>query len=225
MTEICDKIAQTIELLQNDGLIDKNLTLKQVYQKYLHPSIIDLNDEKIWDILVNKKIVSLFQFNSDCGEQAIAAIKPKNPLEMMMANALMRLTSEKGKERPLDRYVRMKGDINQWYSECREHGLTEEEVKILEPYYLPVYGCPTTQEKLLLLCMEPKLAHFGLADANAARKVCAKKLLNKIPELHEKFVNNCPRPEIGEYVWKTAIEPQMSYAFAEPCRGAYTPNY
>lgn len=222
VTEICDKIAQTIELLQNDGLIEKELSLKQVYQKYLHPSVINLDDEKIWDALVNRKIVSLFQFNSDCGEQAIAAIKPRNPLEMMMANALMRLTSEKGKERPLDRYVRLKGDMNQWYRECRDCGLTEEEIKVLEPYYLPVYGCPTTQEKLLLLCMEPKLGNFSLADANAARKICAKKQLNKIPELHKKFVESCPRPIIGEYVWKTAIEPQMSYAFAEPHAIAYS---
>lgn len=99
-----------------------------------------------------------------------------------------------------------------WYDECRNWGLTEEEVKVLEPYYLPVSGCPTTQEKLMLLCMEPKLGNFSLKDANAARKICAKKQLNKIPELKEKFLKACPREIVGEYVWKTAIEPQMSYA-------------
>ena len=72
--------------------------------------------------------------------------------------------------------------------------------------------------------MEPQLAHFSLAEANAARKVCSKKQLNKIPELKEKFVKNCPNENLGEYVWETAILPQMSYAFAEPCRGAYIPN-
>lgn len=224
VTEICDKIVNTINLLQNDGLIDKNLTLKQVYQKYLHPSVIDLKNDTLWDVLETGKVTSLFQFDTDVGGQAISMIKPRNPIQMMMANALTRLVGEKGKERPIERYVRLKNDINQWYQECRNFGLTEEEIKVLEPYYLPVSGCPTTQEKLMLLCMEPKLGHFSLAESNAARKICAKKQLNKIPELHEKFVNNCPRQLVGEYVWQTAIEPQMSYAFAEPCSGVNTPN-
>ncbi len=64
--------------------------------------------------------------------------------------------------------------------------------------------------------MEPKIAHFTLAEANAARKVCSKKQLDKIDALHEKFISQCPRKEFGEYVWRSAIEPQLSYAFAEP---------
>ena len=77
----------------------------------------------------------------------------------------------------------------------------------------------------MLLCMEPKLAHFSLKDANSARKVCAKKKLSEIPALEKKFISQCPNENVGRYVWETAILPQMSYAFAEPCRGAYTPNY
>ena len=222
VTEICDKIVNTINLLQKDGFIEKDYSLKQVYQKYLHPSVIDLKDEKIWDTLDEGKVNSLFQFDSDTGGQAIAMIQPRNPIQMMMANALTRLMGEKGKERPIERYVRLKNDISQWYKECRDNGLTEEEIKVLEPYYLPVSGCPTTQEKLMLLCMEPKLGNFSLADANSARKVCSKKQLSKIPILKEKFVSACPTKRVGEYVWQTAIEPQMSYAFAEPHALAYS---
>ena len=140
----------------------------------------------------------------------------------MMANALTRLTGEKGQERPIEKYVRFKNDITQWYQECKQWGLTDEEIKILEPYYLPVSGVPTTQEKLMLLCMEPQLSHFTLKESNAARKICAKKQLDKIPELKEKFISQCPRREFGEYVWHSAIEPQMSYAFAEPHALAYS---
>lgn len=39
-----------------------------------------------------------------------------------------------------------------------------------------------------------------------------KKKLSEIPALKEKFVSQCPNRNIGEYVWRTAIEPQMSYA-------------
>lgn len=225
VTEICDKITNTINLLKNDGYFSDCIDLRQIYNKYLHPNTINLQDDKIWDMLASGEVVDLFQFDSPVGGQAIKTILPRNPLQMMMANALTRLTGEKGKERPIEKYVRFKNNIQLWYNECKQWGLTEAEIKILEPYYLPVSGVPTTQEKLMLLCMEPELAHFTLAEANAARKICAKKQLNKIPELKEKFISQCPRRELGEYVWHSAIEPQMSYAFAEPCRGAHTPNH
>ena len=222
VTEICDKIVNCINLLQKDGYIDSSLSLKEVYMRYLHPSIINLKDEKLWYALNNQEIVSIFQFNSDVGRQAIQLIKPTTPMELVMANALMRLVGEKGKERPLDRYVRLKNNINQWYNECKTAGLTNEEIKYIEPYYLPVSGCPTTQERLMQLCMDKNIANFTLAEANKARKVCAKKLLKEIPALKEKFITNCPTTNLGEYVWKTAIAPQMSYAFAEPHALAYS---
>lgn len=222
VTEICDKIVNCINLLQKDKLIDPSLSLKEVYLKYLHPSVINLKDDKIWYALNNQEIVSLFQFNTDCGGQAIRMINPTTPMELVMANALMRLVGEKGKERPLDRYVRLKNDINQWYDECRNSGLTEDEIKYIEPYYLPACGCPTTQERLMQLCMDKNVANFTLAEANKARKVCAKKLLKEIPSLKEKFITSCPTNNLGEYVWKTAIAPQMSYAFAEPHALAYS---
>lgn len=174
VTAICDKIINTITLLQKDGFFDSTMSLKSIYDNYFHPSKIDLTESKLWDTLAEGNVLSLFQFDSDVGCQAIKLIKPRNPYELMMANALIRLTGEKGKERPMDRYVRLKNDISQWYDECKDCGLTSDEISILEPYYLPVNGCPTTQEKLMLLCMEPKLANFSLKDANTARKICAK---------------------------------------------------
>lgn len=222
LTEICDKITNAISLLQQDELISKDLTLREAYNKYLHPSVLDITDTRLWDALASGTVQDVFQFNTDVGLQGVKTVKPRTPYEMMMTNALIRLTGEKGKERPMDRYVRMKGNIQNWYDECETRGLSKEEVKILEPYYLPTYATPTTQEKLMLLCMDEKIAHFSLTDANLARKVCAKKQLSKIPGLKEKFVNQCPNKNFGEYVWQTAIEPQMSYAFAEPHALAYS---
>lgn len=212
VTEICDKIINAIKLLQNDGYFDKNKTLREIYNEKLHPNKINLSDDKIWDKLASGEVVDLFQFDSPVGGQAIKSILPRNPLQLMMANALTRLTGEKGQERPIEKYVRFKNNIQLWYKECKQWGLSDEEIKTLEPYYLPVSGVPTTQEKLMLLCMEPKLAHFSLKESNAARKICAKKQLDKIPDLKEKFISQCPRRELGEYVWHSAIEPQMSYA-------------
>jgi len=222
VTEICDKLINAINLLKKDGYFSECNTLREIYNKYLHPNVLNIKDPKIWDTLASGQVVDLFQFDTPVGGQAIRSILPQNPLQLMMANALTRLAGEKGEERPIDKYVRFKNNIQLWYKECKSWGLTDEEIKILEPYYLPVDGVPTTQEKLMLLCMEPKLGHFTLAEANAARKVCSKKQLNKIADLKEKFVSQCPRKELGEYVWWSAILPQLSYAFAEPHALAYS---
>lgn len=222
ITEICDKMINCLNLLMDNGYFKGYSSIKEIYDDYLYPSKIDLNDQRMWDALGSGKIVDLFQFDTDVGGQAIRSIKPRTPLQLMMANALTRLTGEKGKERPIDRYVRMKDNIQLWYDECKNYGLTEEEIKVIEPYYLPAYGTPTTQEKLMLLCMDENIGHFTLKEANAARKICAKKKMSEIPALEEKFLNACPRRVFGEYVWQTAILPQMSYAFAEPHALAYS---
>lgn len=222
LTEITDKLENAIMLLQKDGYFEKSLSLREIYNKYLHPAVLDTTDSKLWDALAQGTVADVFQFNTDVGLQGVMSVKPRTPIEMMMTNALIRLTGEKGKERPMDRYIRMKNNIQEWYDECHMRGLSEEEIKTLEPYYLPVGGTPTTQEKLMLLCMEPKLAHFSLKDANSARKVCAKKKLSEIPALEKKFISQCPNENVGRYVWETAILPQMSYAFAEPHALAYS---
>lgn len=56
------------------------------------------------------------------------------------------MTAEKGAESPIDKYVRFKNNISLWYQEMNEAGLTKEEQKILEPYFLSSYGVPPSQE-------------------------------------------------------------------------------
>ena len=86
VTEFQDKIVKTIELLQNHNQIDKDLTLREVYDKYLHPEVLPLNDEKIWKALRENTVLNVFQFDSDVGSQAAKKIKPTNILEMADAN-------------------------------------------------------------------------------------------------------------------------------------------
>lgn len=222
VTEICDKITIAISLLQRDNLIDPSLTLRQAYDKYLHPSVINLEDTDIWDALGNGSVLDVFQFSTGIGLATAKQIKPRNPAEMMSANALMRLMGEEGEERPIERYCRLKNDISIWYDEMRRAGLTEEQMKILEPYYLPNFGVPAAQEDMMLICMDKNIAHFSLAEANMTRKIVAKKKMDKIPELKEKFISQCPSRNFGEYVWKTTMGPQMGYSFAKPHALAYS---
>jgi len=209
VTEICDKIINCIELLQKDNEIPADLSLRAAYEKYLHPEVINLKDERVWKALSEGSVLDVFQFNSDVGLQAAKQIKPNNPIEMMMANSLMRLMGEKDKERPLDRYTRLKNNINEWYKEVKERGLSDKEISILEKYYLPRYGTPAMQEDLMLICMDKDIARFSLKEANDARKIVAKKQMSRIPELKEKFISQCPNKRFGEYVWETTMGPQM----------------
>lgn len=220
VTEICDKLISTVNLLQQDNLFPHNATLREIYDEYLHPSKLNIKDTKIWDALGDGHVLDVFQFSTQVGLQAATSIKPRNPIEMMMANALTRLVGERGKERPIDRYIRLRSNMNYWYAEAKKSGLTDDEIKLLEPYYLPTSGCPTTQEKLMLICMG--VAHFSLKDANGARKIVAKKQVNKVAELKQKFIDGCESQALANYVWDTCMAPQMSYSFAEPHALAYS---
>lgn len=222
VTEICDKITNALNLLKDDGYFQECNSLREIYEKYLHPEVINLEDKRIWEALAAGTVLDVFQFNSDVGLQAAKLIKAENPIEMTMANALMRLMGEKDKERPLDRYVRLKNNIQEWYQEVRARGLSENEIKVLERYYLPRKGVPALQEDLMLVCMDKNIAHFTLKEANNARKVVAKKKMDQIPELKKQFLDNCPNHNFGEYVWETTMGPQMGYSFALPHSLAYS---
>lgn len=215
ITEICDKIIQTIDLLKKDGYFKGLDSLRDIYNEYLHPSKINLNDKRIWEGLESGNIQDIFQFNTQIGKETVKQIKPRNPSEMTAANALLRLTAQEGQERPLTRYIRFKNNINLWYKEMDENGLTKDEQKVLEQYYLRDYGVPASQEQLMLCVMDPNISHFTLKESNLTRKVLAKKQVNKIPEIKEKFLKQCPNKNMGDYVWKTMMLPQLSYSFSE----------
>lgn len=215
VTDICDKLAVALNLLKDNGYFQGLNSLREIYNKYLHPQVIDIKDPRLWEALENGEVQDVFQFNTAIGIQTAQAIKPHTPAEMTSANALMRLVAPEGDERPFDRYVRFKKDISLWYKEMDNFGLTKEEQKILEPYYKRDYGVPASQEQLMLMVMDPKISHFTLAESNQCRKVLAKKKVKEIPVIREKFLSQCPSKKMGEYAWKTMMKPQMSYSFSE----------
>ena len=214
LTSTQDMIAKTIDLLQKDNVIDKTLSLREVYDKYLHPSVLPQNDSRLWKALAEGSVLNIFQFDGQVGAQAAKKIKPQSMLEMSDANGLMRLmTSEPGAETPLDKYVRFKNNINLWYQEMDKFGLSKEEQLSLEPYFKQSYGVPPSQEQLMQMLMDKNICGFSLAEANAARKVVAKKQMSKIPVLHEQILKTAKSKRLGEYVWKYGAGPQMGYSF------------
>ena len=215
VTEVQDKIVETINLLQQDNKIDPSLSLKEVYDKYLNPEKLPIDNAEIWKLLQENSIINIFQFDSDVGSQAAKKIKPSSILEMTDANGLMRLmTSEKGQETPMEKYIRYKKDISLWYKEMKEYGLTEKEIKAVEPYFKDSYGVPPSQEQLMRMLMDENICHFTLAEANTARKIVGKKQMSKIPELRDKVLNQAASPCLGNYIWKCGVGPQMGYSFS-----------
>lgn len=210
VTEVQDKLAETVRLLQEYGEIDNTLSLRQVYDKYLHPSILPIEDDDIWKTLHENSVLNIFQFDSEVGAQAAKKIKPRSILEMSDANGLMRLmTAEKGEETPMDKYVRFKNNINLWYDEMDRAGLTKKEQEVLKPYFLKSHGVPPSQEQLMMMLMDKDICNFTLAEANGARKIVGKKLMSKIPELKEKILNQAASTNLGRYIWENGIGPQM----------------
>lgn len=223
VTEVQDVICQCLELLQENGKIEKDLSLKEIYNKYLHPDKLPIEDKKIWDVAANEDVLKFFQFESTVGKQTIRTVKPTNPVEMANCNSAMRLmASEKGGETPTERIVRMKKDISQWYKEMEDWDLSKEEQKILEPYYLPNNATPAQQEELMTILMDKDICHFTLSEANQARKIVAKKQMDKIPELHQKILNQASSSKLGAYVYETAIKPQLGYSFSRIHSLAYS---
>ena len=215
VTEVQDKLVETIRLLQKYNKIDSNLSLREVYDKYFHPEVLPLDNENIWKALRENSVLNVFQFDSDVGSQAAKKIKPTNILEMADANGLMRLmTAEKGQQTPMEKYIEFKNNINLWYLEMNRAGLTEKEQKTLEPYFKQSYGVPPSQEQLMRMLMDEDICGFSLKDANAARKIVGKKQMSKIPELHQKILDTAKSPALGKYVWDCGVGPQMGYSFS-----------
>ena len=216
VTAVQDKIVQTINFLKNDNLIDKNLSLREIYNKYLHPDVLPINKEEYWDALDEGKVLQCFQFDTEVGSQGIKKIQPRSILEMTDTNALIRLmNTDDSNETPMEKYSKFKNNIDLWYQECNRYGLTKEEIKNLEPYFLPCHGVVNSQETMMLLLMDKNICNFSLKEANAARKIVAKKKMKEVPALREKILNAVTSHNLGEYLWKAALAPQMSYSFAK----------
>ena len=207
VTEVSDKEIICLDLLMKDKVIEKD-SLRNIYNKYLHPEVINTKNPLIWSHLATGDILDVFQFNSGVGLAIAKKLKPKDPLEMTAANAMMRLMSEKGKESQQDRYYRIqKNGIEIFDKEMQEHHLPEDMIKLMHKHCDKYYGCCPIQEQMMEILME--VAHFTLGEANAARKIVAKKQMDKIPDLKKQVYEKVNNPTIADYLWEVAVAPQL----------------
>lgn len=215
-------IRQSMDLLLKDKLIEDKGNLRKTYQYYFGSKTLDYSEE-IFSKMSSGEIMNLFQFDTNVGKDAIKQAKPKNLIDVSTINAVMRLCPMEDGTMPLDKYSAFSKNIQLWYDEMKKYNLTKEEIKLLEPYYLPYNGLPGMQENLMLLLQEPGISGFSLGDSNKARKIVGKKDVKKIPSLHEQYMKSGNGSEnIKNYVWDSCIKPQLSYAFSLPHTLSYS---
>ena len=222
LTSVQDMLLQAIQFLQEDGEIEDDLTIREVYDKYLHPEVLDIKDKATWKNINANKILACFQFDSDIGSQGIKKIQPQDILEMSNTNGLIRLMAPDGEENPMDKYVRFKANPGAWDREMEGYGLTLNEQLAMRKYLNVSYGVGISQEQLMKTLMDPEICGFSLKDANAARKIIGKKQMSKIPELREKIAESAKTSSIGKYVWDAVARPQLGYSFSDIHALAYS---
>ena len=212
VTEISDKIIKCFELLVEDKVIEQ-MNLRDLYNKYIHPEVMDTTDNRIWEHLAAGDVMDVFQFSTGVGLAIAKKLKPQNPMEMTAANAMMRLMSEKDKESQQDRYVRIQRQgLDVFDLEMQKARFTDEQRELMHKHCDQYWGCCALQEQMMELLMD--VANFSLGEANNARKIVGKKQMSKIPELREKVYGSFDDVQVANYFWDNAIAPQLGYAFS-----------
>ena len=123
----------------------------------------------------------------------------------------MRLMADDG-EQPIDMYVRYKNNPSRWEQDMIDFGLNEKERSILHDHLDKDYGVCSSQEGMMLLSMDERIANFTVKESNILRKSVAKKkpkLLQESMELlYEKGLANGCREVFLEYIWDVQIAMQ-----------------
>lgn len=220
-----DRIRACLDLLLKHGVIEWQGSLRETYNKYLHPKNIDLTNPLIYDMIYSGNVFDLFQFSTLLGASTIKKLNARTFDEFCSANSLMRLTVKDG-EQPLDKFIRHRDNPNAWDKEMNELGLTESEKDVLKKYLNYCYGVCSTQEDIMRLIHDPQIGNYTMTQANAYRKLIAKKNQKKFAAEKEIYLErgkqNGNREVFLDYVWKTMFEPARGYAFSHPHIVPYT---
>ena len=164
-----------LDLLIEHGYVTPENTLRETYEKVIGIYNIERKDEKMWKMIWNHEIQSLFQMEKQSGIQGIALTHPQSVDDLAVLNSVIRLMAqEKGAELPLNKFTRFKENIDLWYEEMERYGLTKEEQKLLEPVVKISYGICESQEKFMRLVQMPECGGFDLTWADKLRKAIAK---------------------------------------------------
>ena len=216
--EALDKMHVCLDLLCDQGYIERQNTLRETYEKYLNIYRLERDDPDMWRMVWNHEIQALFQMEKQSGIQGIALTQPESVDDLAVLNSVIRLMAQdKGAEQPLNKYARFKEDIGLWYDEMNRYHLTPEEQKILEPILKTSYGICESQEKFMQLVQLPECGGFNLGWADRLRKAIAKKNPAEYDILTTEYFENANDKGLSKnlcnYVWNVLVATSRGYGF------------
>ena len=224
--EAADKIHTCLDLLVEQGYVKKYPTLRETYENAIGVYKINRDDEKMWDMVQNHEIVSLFQMEQQSGVRGIALTHPRSVDELAVLNSVIRLmATEKGAESPLDKYARFREHPKDWDKEMIQLGLTDKEREIMHRELDISDGMSITQEQFMQLVQLPECGGWDLQFADKLRKSIAKKNPKEYDALTKQFFENVKEKGLSEkfcnYVWNVEIALSRGYGF----NAAHTYSY
>tara|TARA_R110002110_G_scaffold3737_6_gene19345 strand:- start:2189 stop:4978 length:2790 start_codon:yes stop_codon:yes gene_type:complete len=163
--------------------------VKDYYDQHLHPDMIDLNDQKVYENIFHKgKWAGVFQFTESGAQGFCTRVKPRNIIDVSAVTSIFR-------PGPLS------AGVDSDYVEAKNHPhrinyLSDESREITEE----TFGFLIFQEQIALLAH--KLGNLTLDEGNMLRKVLTKKGTGKGSvkgKLHDKFIKGCAEKNIGQH--------------------------
>lgn len=131
------------------------------------------------DIVLNKKHINIFQFETYIGRQAFEDFKPMNIMEIANASGLIRvLGSDAGREL-YDRYKKnvtaiQMGEDKYWIEELEDSIIEKHNLKVAKNVLAESYGVLIYQEQLSYLCVGFSKGEKSFVDGNKLRKLLDK---------------------------------------------------
>ena len=208
-------IRSCLDTLVQNGKMEWKGNLRDTYNYYLSYDVLEKDNKEMWDLLPT--MTNAFQYDTRAGKEALRKIGAQNLTELTLANGLMRLAVPDG-EQPMDKYVRYRKDISEWYKDMTEYGIDDSEQEIFKRLLSKYNGVLISQEQMMIILMDKEVCNFTLKEADKARKAVAKKNPQALAETEERLYTKgaeCGRSKAFlDYLWNVQIEMSKSYAFA-----------
>lgn len=225
--EAMDKIHNCIDLICDYGYAEQKKTLRETYESIIGVYNLERDDPKMWKMVWEHQIGSLFQMEKQSGIQGIAALHPTSVDDLATLNSVIRLMAqEKGGEIPTEKLARFKANPSLWDEEMDEWGLNGEEKELLHRALDTSYGICESQEGFMQLVQMEECGGFNLTWADRLRKSIAKKNPKEFDQLTEEYFVNMKEKGLSKnlcnYVWRVLVAYSRGYGFNKSHTLAYS---
>ena len=189
-------------------VIDKTLKRLKLKKIVLDISKINLEDEKVYNLLSTGETTGLFQLESTGMRESIKQMKPNKFDDIIALVALYR-------PGPMSNIP--------IYNDCKNGIKTPDYIHpTLENILKPTYGIIIYQEQVMQIAQT--LAGFSAGEADILRRAMGKKKKAELDKQKERFINGATKngiqKDVANFVF-TKIEPFAQYGFNKSHAAAY----